>query len=56
MLIGGSLMYTIDSNTTPARVYGYSVLMDMGVGLRSRRSTKLLPEHRAPSSEVVRMK
>lgn len=33
MLIGGSLMYTIDSDTTPARVYGYSVLMGMGAGL-----------------------
>ena len=33
MLIGGSLMYTLNSNTTPSRVYGYSALMGMGAGL-----------------------
>lgn len=32
LVIGGSLMYTIDSNTGASKIYGYSVLMAIGAG------------------------
>lgn len=31
-VIGGSLMYTIDANTPPSQIYGYSVLLAIGCG------------------------
>ncbi|KAL8857756.1 MAG: hypothetical protein Q9178_005656 [Gyalolechia marmorata] len=32
ILVGSSLMYTLDSNTSTSAVYGYSVLIGMGTG------------------------
>jgi hypothetical protein len=32
LTIGGSLMYTVDANTSTSRVYGYSVLIGIGAG------------------------
>lgn len=31
-LIGSSLMYTVDENTSDARIYGYTILIGTGVG------------------------
>lgn len=31
-LIGGALMYTVDIESSPARVYGYSILLAVGAG------------------------
>ncbi|KAM4065484.1 major facilitator superfamily protein [Hirsutella rhossiliensis] len=31
-LIGGALLYTIDENTANARVYGYTIILGVGVG------------------------
>jgi hypothetical protein len=35
-LIGSALLYTIDLDTSPAKVYGYSILTAFGVGLFSQ--------------------
>lgn len=32
-IIGGALMYTIDANSAPAQVYGYSVILAIGTGV-----------------------
>jgi hypothetical protein len=48
MLIGGSLMYTIDSDTTPSRVYGYSVIMGMGAGLAQQSAYSIAAAKVAP--------
>lgn len=32
VLIGGALMYTVDENTSSAKVYGYSILIGSGTG------------------------
>ena len=32
LTIGGSLMYTVDSQTSPAKIYGYSVILAVGAG------------------------
>lgn len=42
---GGALMFTIDADTSTARVYGYSVLVGAGVGMFSQ-SGKNFPKHR----------
>jgi MFS family permease len=33
LIIGGSLMYTIDATTSTSKIYGYSVLMAVGAGV-----------------------
>ena len=48
MLIGGSLMYTINSDTTPSRVYGYSVLMGIGAGLAQQSAYSIAAAKVAP--------
>lgn len=32
MTVGGALMHTIDSKTSPSRIYGYSILLAIGSG------------------------
>lgn len=43
MVIGGPLMYTVDSQTSPARVYGYSILIAVGTGLTMQASYSVAP-------------
>ncbi|KAF4626330.1 hypothetical protein G7Y89_g11829 [Cudoniella acicularis] len=38
VLAGGALMYTVDQNTSIARVYGYSILIGFGDGLFAQAS------------------
>jgi hypothetical protein len=38
IVTGGALMYTVDQNTSTARVYGYSVLIGFGDGLFAQAS------------------
>ncbi|KAL7946936.1 MFS general substrate transporter [Trichoderma barbatum] len=43
LLIGGALMFTVDANTSTARVYGYSVLIAIGTGLPNQASYSVTP-------------
>lgn len=43
ILIGGALMFTVDSDTSPARVYGYSVLIAIGTGLSAQAAYSVVP-------------
>ena len=43
VLIGGALMFTVDSQTSPAKVYGYSVLIAFGTGLSSQVAYSVVP-------------
>lgn len=43
VLIGGALMFTVDSQTSPARVYGYSVLIAFGTGLSAQAAYSVAP-------------
>lgn len=36
MSAGGGLMYTVNVNTAPAKIYGYSILLAVGSGLSSQ--------------------
>ncbi|KAF1359038.1 MFS general substrate transporter [Lizonia empirigonia] len=38
ILIGGALMYTVDTSTSVSSIYGYTVLIGLGVGLFSQAS------------------
>jgi MFS family permease len=37
-VIGGALMYTVDTTSTTSRVYGYSVIIGLGVGMFAQAS------------------
>ncbi|KAH8811249.1 major facilitator superfamily domain-containing protein [Xylogone sp. PMI_703] len=50
ILTGGALMYTVDANTSPGRVYGYSVLIAMGTGLSAQASYSVAPVKAAMDS------
>jgi hypothetical protein len=43
ILVGGALMFTVDSGTSAARVYGYSVLMAVGTGLTAQSAYSVAP-------------
>jgi hypothetical protein len=43
ILIGGALMFTVDAQTSPARVYGYSVLIACGTGLSCQAAYSVAP-------------
>lgn len=43
ILIGGALMFTVDSDTSPARVYGYSVLIAIGTGVSAQAAYSVVP-------------
>lgn len=48
MLIGGSLMYTVDANTSASSVYGYSVLLAMGGGSATQAAYSVAAAKVAP--------
>jgi MFS family permease len=48
MLIGGSLMYTVDEHTPVAAVYGYSILMAAGAGLSAQTAYSVAPAKLPP--------
>ena len=52
-LIGGALLYTVDSNTSTPAIYGYSVLVAIGAGLTSQAAYSIGPAkvqpHQAPA-------
>ncbi|KAB5539589.1 major facilitator superfamily domain-containing protein [Coniochaeta sp. 2T2.1] len=43
ILIGGALMFTINSDTSPARIYGYSVLLAIGTGISAQSAYSVVP-------------
>lgn len=43
VLVGGGLMFTVDFQTSPANVYGYSVLIAFGTGLSSQVAYSVVP-------------
>jgi len=43
ILIGGALMFTVESDTSPARVYGYSVLIAIGTGVSAQAAYSVVP-------------
>jgi hypothetical protein len=43
ILIGGALMFAVDSDTSPARVYGYSVLIAIGTGISAQAAYSVVP-------------
>jgi hypothetical protein len=43
VLIGGALMFTVDSTTSPGEVYGFSVLIALGTGMSSQAAYFVLP-------------
>ena len=43
VLIGGALMFTVDVDTSPARVYGFSVLIAFGTGLTTQSAYSIAP-------------
>jgi hypothetical protein len=49
VLIGGALMYTIDTTTSVARVYGYSILVGFGDGLFAQASFSVAQAINDPS-------
>jgi MFS family permease len=48
MLIGGSLMYTVDEHTSAAKIYGYSVVMAAGAGLTAQTAYSVAPAKLTP--------
>lgn len=48
MLIGGSLMYTVDERTGLARIYGYTVIMAAGSGLSAQIAYSVAPAKVGP--------
>jgi MFS family permease len=49
MLIGGSLMYTVDEYTSAATIYGYSILMAAGAGLSAQIAYSVAPAKLPPA-------
>lgn len=49
MLIGGSLMYTVDEHTSPAKIYGYTVIMAAGAGLSAQIAYSVAPAKLSPN-------
>jgi hypothetical protein len=43
ILTGGVLMFTVDAHTSPARVYGYSMLVAIGTGLTAQSAYSVTP-------------
>lgn len=43
VLIGGALMFTVDSTTSPGKVYGFSVLIALGTGMSSQAAYSVVP-------------
>ncbi len=48
MLIGGSLMFTVDEHTSPAKIYGYTIIMAAGAGLSAQIAYSVAPAKLAP--------
>jgi len=48
ILIGGSLMYTVNTNTSTSAIYGYSVLIAIGSGLTSQAAYSIGPAKVSP--------
>ena len=48
MLIGGSLMYTVNESTSTSQIYGYTVIMAAGAGLSAQIAYSVAPAKLAP--------
>jgi len=48
-LIGGALMYTVTSTTSPAAIYGFTVLIAIGAGIGSQAAYSIAPAKVHPS-------
>ena len=51
MLIGGTLMHTVDENTSNSAIYGYSVLIAAGAGSSAQTAYSVVPA-KLPPQEV----
>ncbi|KAI9903464.1 hypothetical protein N3K66_002816 [Trichothecium roseum] len=49
-VVGGALMYTVDQDTSPGRVYGYTVLIGVGVGMFIQASFSVAQAKVAPEN------
>jgi Fungal trichothecene efflux pump (TRI12) len=52
MLVGGALMYTVDDQTSPSRIYGYTVIMAAGAGLSAQVAYSVAPA-KLPAHDVA---
>ncbi|KAL2751781.1 hypothetical protein ACRALDRAFT_1066294 [Sodiomyces alcalophilus JCM 7366] len=43
VVIGGALMFTVDASTTLAKIYGYSIILGVGVGIFAQASFAVVP-------------